>query len=373
MNRFFVWIVLVALAAGLGGVAFGALVLSPQHRAKVKMPAQPPSVVAPVAADQPVHLNVGSAFPTSAPQFGTMAAKLADKVARASGASIEVSVHEPGTVVALDKLIDAVANGDLDAAWATPNLWFDRDPAFAFFGSVPFGPRGPEFLSWIYYGGGRELLDDLFAQNNIVAVPCGLAAPEAGGWFRNELRGPEDLKGLKIRFMGLGALVMQKLGAEVQQIAGGEIYHQLQLGNIDATEFSQPAIDQRLGFFQVVRNYYFPGWHQQATMIHLLVSRPKWELLSDPQKAIVEMSCGDNIREGLAEGDTLQLPAIREMKDKGAQIRKFPPAVMAALEKAWQDVASEQAEKSADFKKALDSYSAFRKDYTAWRKLNSLD
>ena len=69
----------------------------------------------------------------------------------------------------------------------------------------------------------------------------------------------EDLKGLKMRFFGLGAKVMQKLGVDTQLLAGGDIYPALERGTIDATEFSMPAIDQNLGFYNIAKHYYFPA------------------------------------------------------------------------------------------------------------------
>ena len=374
MNMALARMVLAVLAAALLGVLFGALVLPMGNRHKVKpVPTPSPAVVAPIAADQPVRLNVASFYPTSAPQFGTLATQLADRVILASSGSVDVNITEPGALIPPEQALDALSSGDLDAVWASPAVWTDRDPAFAFFGAVPFGPRAGELLSWMYYGGGRELQEDLFGQINIIAIPCGVAAPEAGGWFRNQLRGPEDLKGLRIRFSGLGAMVMQRLGADVQSIPAGDIYRQMEQGNIDATEYSQPALDRRLGLAQLVKNYYFPGWHQQASLIDLLVARPKWEAMSEAQRAIIEMACGDNIRIGLAEGESLQLPALQEFRKQGVEIRKFPPSILAALETAWQQTVAELSEKNPAFKKAQESFSSFRKDYADWRRLTYVD
>ena len=57
-----------------------------------------------------------------------------------------------------------------------------------------------------------------------------------------------------MRFFGLGARAVQKLGVQTQLIAGGEIFQALQLGTIDATEFAMPAVDLGLGFHQVAKH-----------------------------------------------------------------------------------------------------------------------
>lgn len=362
--------IMIALVAALAGALFGALVLGGKPRPKVKTAAPPaPTIVAPAPIDQPVSLNMASQYPSTAPQFGTLAVNLAAKVARASGGSVDIAVSEPGAALPIDQAFDALANGDLDALWSSPTSWVDKDSAFAMFGGVPFGPRAAEFLGWIYYGGGRDLQQELFAPYGIVAIPCAVTAPEAGGWFRDEIRSPADLKGLNIRFMGLGGRVLEKLGARVQHLPGGDIYEEIQAGNIDATEFSQPAIDLRLGLFQVVKNYYFPGWHQQSTLIDLMIAQKKWDALSDSQRSVVELACGDNIREGLAEGGGLQVAALAELKAKGVEIRRFPPAVVDALQKTWQEIVAEEGAKNPAFKKAWESYSAFHAGYGMWRKI----
>jgi TRAP-type mannitol/chloroaromatic compound transport system substrate-binding protein len=172
-----------------------------------------------------------------------------------------------------------------------------------------------------------------------------------------------------MRFFGLGAKVMEKLGVATQQLAPGEILQALQLGTIDATEFSLPAMDQRLGFHQVAKYYYFPGWHQQATFFDLMISKKKWDALSEQHKAIIEHACGDQIRESIAEGEALQWRAIREMQEKsGVQVRRWPAEILAAYEKAWNEVVAEESARNPNFKRVWDSYARFRADYAIWRE-----
>jgi TRAP-type mannitol/chloroaromatic compound transport system substrate-binding protein len=238
---------------------------------------------------------------------------------------------------------------------------------------VPFGPGIPEYLAWIHNGGGLQLSRELFGRHGVYNIPCALIPPEASGWFRKEIRTPEDLKGLKMRFFGLGARAMNKLGVATQLLAPGDIFQALQLGTIDATEFSLPSMDQKFGFYQVAKFYYFPGWHQQATFIDLYVHKKKWDALSDPHKAIIEQGCGDNIREAIALGEATQFKAMREMQDKhGVQIKRWSPEIMAAMEKAWNEVIAEESAKNPNFKKVYASYAKFRADYAIWREYGYL-
>ena len=176
-----------------------------------------------------------------------------------------------------------------------------------------------------------ELPDELFGKHGIHAIPCGITPPEASGWFRKEIKSVNDLKGLKMRFFGLGAKVMDKLGVSTQLLAPGDIFQALQLGTIDATEFAMPALDEKFGFYQVAKYYYFPGWHQQASMLVLSINQKKWDALSDQHKAIIELACGDTIRDMIAEGEATQWKAMQEMRDKhGVKIMRWSPEILKA-------------------------------------------
>lgn len=324
---------------------------------------------APALAQQAkVRLNMASTFPGSMVLIGDAAKKLGDKVRQASGGEIEIRFNEPGALVPAAQSVDAVSQGSVDAAWAGAGWFAGKDSAFNMFSSVPFGPGLGEYLAWMYHGGGLTMAREMFAKYNIHNIPCALIPPEASGWFRKEIKSVADLKGLKMRFFGLGARVMEKFGVATQQLPPGEIFQALQLGTIDATEFSLPAIDQRLGFFQVAKFYYFPGWHQQATFFDLMINKKKWDTLSPQHKAIIEMACGDLIRETMAEGEAAQWRAIKEMQEKGGvQVKKWPPEILAAFEKAWNEVVAEESAKNPSFKKVWDSYAAFRANYALWK------
>jgi TRAP-type mannitol/chloroaromatic compound transport system substrate-binding protein len=326
-----------------------------------------------VIAQQKTRLNLASAFPTSLPLVGDGALKFARRVERASGGTLEIRVNEPGALVPALQAIQASAKGSVDAAWSNGAFFSGVDSAFNIFSAVPFGPGSAEFLAWTYYGGGLQLARELYGKHGVLNLPCAIFPPEASGWFRREIRTVADLGGLKMRFVGLGANVMAKLGVAPQTIAAGDIYQALQSGTIDATEFSVPSIDQKLGFHQVAKFYYFPGWHQQATFVDVYVNQKRWEGLSDQHKAVMEQACGDQIRDMIAEGEASQWRAMTEMRDKnGVQLRRWSPEILAALEKAWGEVIAEESAKNPNFKRVMDSYLKFRGDYAIWREYGYL-
>jgi TRAP-type mannitol/chloroaromatic compound transport system substrate-binding protein len=324
------------------------------------------------AADR-VRWKMGSTYPGSLTQLGTLGKRVDEKIDEVSGGNIQIKFYEPGALVPALEVFDAVSTGSIDAAFSTPGYWAGKVPALQLFGAVPFGPQAGEYLAWVKFGGGQEIFDKLYAEHGIKSLFCGLIAPEASGWFSKEINTVEDLKGLKMRFFGLGAKVMEKLGVSTQLLAGGDIYPALELGTIDATEFSMPAIDLKLGFHQVAKYYYFPGWHQQSTFFDLMINKEKWEGLDKTQQAQIEAVCNDNLAYGFAEGEAIQFAALKELQEKGVNIKKWSPEMLDAMRGAWEEVAGELAAQDADFKEAYDSLQGFRANYKIWKDIGYLD
>lgn len=320
-----------------------------------------------------VTLNLASIYPTSLALVGETAHRLSDRIKRASGGNINIKVYEPGALVPGLESIQAAAKGSVDMAWSSPGFFAGTDSAFNMFSTVPFGPAIPEYLAWMYYGGGNELMQEMFAAHDIHPLVCGIHSPEASGWFRKEIKSVGDLKGLKMRFFGFGAKVMEKMGVSTQLLAPGDIFQALQLGTIDATEFSMPTLDEKLSFYQVAKYYYFPGWHQQASLVILFVNKGKWASLGDQQQAIIELACGDMVRDIAAESEATQWRAMRDMRDKhGVKIMSWSPEILSAYEKAWNEVVAEESAANPNFRKVYDSYSTFRENYTLWREYGYL-
>ena len=327
-----------------------------------------PTVISPaVAQDKKVRIQMGGAFPSSTGILGPAQNRIVKSLRDMSGGSIDIKFFEPGALVPAGQYFDAISNGSLDAAWTVTGFFTGKDIAFAMYASVPFGPGVGEYLAWMRYGGGQKLMEDLHAKYNIVPRLCGVISPEASGWFRKEIKTLDDLKGLKMRFFGLGANAMQKLGVSTQLLQAGEIFQALQLGTIDATEFSMPAMDLALGFYQVAKFYYFPGWHQMASIGHLMISQPKWAEMSDTQKEIVKAACDQTMLQSYADGESRNSAALKQIAEKGVQVHYWNKEFLAAFKKAWDEVAVEQSAKSPEFKKAWDSLVKFRAEYKIWK------
>jgi TRAP-type mannitol/chloroaromatic compound transport system substrate-binding protein len=281
--------------------------------------------------------------------------------------------YEPGALIPAFECFDAVGKGSVESCWTASGFHTGKYPALAFFSTVPFGPAVGEFLGWKQHGGGNELRAEIYAKHGLIALDSFAISPETSGWFRNEIKSLQDLKGLKMRFFGLGALVMQKLGVSTQLLPPGDVYQALERGVIDATELAMPTIDIRMGFHQIVKYNYFPGWHQQSSVGELLMNKKAWDALPDQFKAIVEIALGEATMNVYVESEHSQFAAMKEYQEKhGVKVMRWSDDDLAAMEKAWLEVLAEESAKDPLFKKIADHYLDYRKKYLVWGQAQAM-
>jgi len=320
------------------------------------------------AEAQRVRWKMHSAFGSKLIVLGEGASNVANDITAMSGGELQVRFFEPGALIPGTAYYDAVSSGSVEAAFGTPAFSVNKNMAYAFFSAVPFGPNAGEYLAWMRYAGGEDMARELYARDNIRFNLCGIIAPEASGWFRNEIKSTEDLRGIKMRFLGLGAKVMEKFGVSTQLLAAGDIYPALELGTIDATEFSMPAIDKELGFHQVAKHYYFPGWHQQSTLNEFSIHKPAYDKLSDTHKAIVKGACDSNVMFMFTRGEATQFAAMKSLQESGVTVHRWSDDVLGQFEKAWQEVVAEEIAGNEDAQKIWASLTEFRADYQIWKE-----
>ncbi|MCB2101566.1 MAG: TRAP transporter substrate-binding protein [Rhodobacterales bacterium] len=326
----------------------------------------------PASAAEKVRWKVPVGFPSTLPALGDNAPWVADMLKVASGGNVQLKIFEPGKLVPPFQIMEAVKEKKVQAGYTWIGYDMGKIPALPLLAAVPFGLEPWEYMAWWYYSDGQKLAEELYAPHNVHPVLCGLIGPETAGWFAKEITSLNDIKGLKIRFAGLGGKVMQKAGASVTVLPGAEIYQALEKGAIDATEFSLPEVDQKLGFNQIVKNNYFPGWHQTFTSLHLIVNKEIWDGLTDESKGIINLGCMAGVTNSLAKAEAHQGPVMAGFPAKGVTPRKLPMDVLKELYKLSQEVFQEEADKDPMFKKIWESQKAFHKTYALWKSYGFL-
>ena len=322
------------------------------------------------AAETAVAVNwrVPVAFATTLAVLGDNAMWVTDAIARSSAGTMQLAPYEPGEIVPALNIVDAVREGKVPAGYTWLGYDQGKIPASPLFGAVPFGMEPWEYTAWWYEAGGRELAEALYARYAVHPVLCGLIGPETAGWFRTPIESLADMQGLKIRFAGLGGKVVERLGASVTVLPGGEIFQALEKGAIDATEFSLPNADQALGFDRIAKLNYYPGWHQPYTAMHLVVYAERWQALTDAQRAIIDTACTAGVIRNLADSEATQGPVLAGFPSRGVSAIRLPDPILRELNKVADAVLAEEAANDEDFRIIHASQRKFRDEYALWKR-----
>jgi TRAP-type mannitol/chloroaromatic compound transport system substrate-binding protein len=319
-----------------------------------------------------VRWPVPMAFGSNLVALGDAMPWVAQQLDKMSGGRIKLQVFEPGKLVPALAVFDSVADGKSEAGYTWMGYEVGKVPAAALFGAVPFGMESPEFMAWMYFGGGNELLRELFKPHNVYPIFCGTIGPEGAGWFRKEINSADDIKGLKFRAAGYGGDIYKEVGASVTLLPGGELFQALEKGVLDGTEFSLPTVDEQLGFYKVAKFYYMPGWHQPSTNQYLYVNLAAWNKISPATQAMIETTCTAAVTIALAKSEALQGKTLAKFEKEGVQVKQVNPALLKVFQAATKKVMAEKAAANAQFKKVYDSQQAFMAQNQKWKEFGYL-
>lgn len=324
-----------------------------------------------VARAQVRHWRMVTSWPKRLPGPGMSAERVAERIAALSGGRLQITVHAAGEVVPAFEVLDAVGGGVAELGHTAAFYWQGKQPAAAFYTTVPFGLTPNEHVAWIEAGGGQALWDEMYAPFGAKPFMGGNTGVCMGGWFRREIKGLDDLKGMKIRSLGLGGEVYRRLGATPQTTPPGEILTSLQSGVLDGAEFVGPGTDIALGLYRVAPNYYGPGFNKPNGTGECIVGLKVWEGLDAEFKAIVAHACAAEASFALAEMERLNAEALAALTERhNAALRSFPPAVIAAARREAGLVLSEIAGRNALARKVHDSYVGFRDRTASWSRVS---
>lgn len=298
--------------------------------------------------------------------------KLMDKTLREmSGGDMGFNLYGAGELVPAGEILESVGSGAIPAGWTFLGQWGGQVPV-AQIGATPFGAGPGVFASWLHLGGGLEIIQRGFDPLNVKVLACHITNPEPGGWFNKEINSVDDFNGLKMRMSGVGARVLNELGASAQYLPAGEIYLALERGRIDATEFSLPIIDKQLGFNEIAKFYYYPGWHQPASADVLLINMDVWNGFSDQERAMMNAACQTSLMWTLNAAPPLQTPQIEEFEAGGTVVKRFPDEVIAELRTLTETVLEGEAEKDALYGEAYRSMKAYAASADRWNELQTI-
>jgi TRAP-type mannitol/chloroaromatic compound transport system substrate-binding protein len=327
-------------------------------------------------AATPVSLRFQSTWPAK-DIFHEYAMDFASKVNAMSGKELKIEVLPAGAVVKAFDLLDAVSKGTLDGGHGVIAYWYGKNSAVALWGSGPaFGMDANMLLAWHYYGGGKQLLDEIYKDMNmdVVSMLYGPMPTQPFGWFKKPVTNAEQMKGVKFRTVGLAVDMYKDLGAAVSPLPGGEIVPAMDRGLLDAAEFNNASSDNLLGFPDVAKVCMLQSFHQPSEQFEILFNKKKYDSLTTEHKSIIkhaiEASSADMSWKAI---DRYSKDYIDMSTKKGVKFYKTPDAILRKQLQAWDKIMAAKSAENPAFKKVLESMRAFAGRAVRWQNDTNVD
>jgi TRAP-type mannitol/chloroaromatic compound transport system substrate-binding protein len=320
-------------------------------------------------AQAPISLRFQSTWPTK-DIFHEYALDFAKKVNDMTGGRLKIEVLPAGSVVKAFELLDAVNKGTLDGGHGVLVYHYGKAPALALWGSGPAFAMDPNMLlAWHYYGGGRQLLEEIYKSINIEvqSFVYGPMPTQPFGWFKKPVSKIEDMKGLKYRTVGISIDMFTAMGAAVNALPGGEIVPAMDRGLLDAAEFNNASSDRALGFADVSKVCMLQSFHQCSEQFEITFNKKRYDTLPPELKAIianaVEAASADMSWKAIDRYSKDYL----ELQKNGVKFYKTPDAILKKQLEIWDQIIAKKGAESPLFKKVLDSQRAFAERTARWQ------
>ena len=340
---------LKAASAGAGGAALGFPMIA--------------------KSQGPISMRWQSTWPAK-DIFHEYAQDFAKKVNDMAGGELRIEVLPAGAVVPAFGLIDAVSKGTLDGGHGVVAYWYGKNAAMALWGSgAAWGMDANMVLAWHKYGGGKELLAEIYQGLNldVQSFLYGPMPTQPLGWFKKPVTKTTDFKGLKFRTVGLSIDIFTGMGAAVNALPGGEIVAALDRGLLDAAEFNNTSSDKALGFPDVSKICMLKSWHQSGEQFEVIFNKTKYNGLNEKLRAIianaVEASSADMSWKAI---DRYSKDYI-ELQKAGVKFYATPQTILNDQLRIWDEVVAKKEGENPMFKKVNASMRDFAQRATKWQ------
>jgi len=322
----------------------------------------------PAGAKDTITWRMATSWPTTLPLLHEAALDFAQTVARASGGRMVIDVVDPGQHKQPVGVLDLVKSGEFALGHTTAQYYARQIPAIDYFTAVPFGLTAVENHIWMEEAGGRALFERIMAAHGVVPFLVGNTNVQMGGWYNREIKEPGDFQGLRIRVSGITGTVLERFGAKPVGLPFGKIVEAFASRQIDAADVVGPAIDASLPIAEHAPYYYAP-WHEPDVAMHLFVAKARYDALPPDLKEILAVSARSAALRSIGRAQHQNAIAMAKLLAAGVKTRRFPPALVKALQGATEAVLIEAGGRDADSKAVIDSFRAVRDRAAAYAPL----
>lgn len=360
----------LAAKGALGAAATGLVGCNTAPSGATATPEELAQAVQSDAALPEIAWEIATSWPLSLDTIFGGADVFSQRVTALSGGKFRITARAAGELAGATEVLNVVEQGSIPAGHTASYYYTGKSPATAFGTALPFGLTDRQQNAWLYEAGGLQLMQDFYRERfGVIQFPAGNTGVQMGGWFNKEVNSVADLSGLKMRIPGLGGQVLSRLGVTVQVLPGGEIFQALQTGAVDAAEWVGPYDDEKLGFQEVTRYYYYPGWWEPGPSLEVQINLNEWNNLPQEYQEIIKVAAYEANVIMMARYDAQNPAALQRLLASGIELRPFPDDVMQAAQEAAFALYDEFSAQDSDFSAIFQEWKQFRDSVHQWHSL----
>jgi TRAP-type C4-dicarboxylate transport system substrate-binding protein len=312
-----------------------------------------------IASDKAIHWKMQASYPvgTSVMMHGVEWAKAIEAL---TGGRLKIEILPPGAMCDVKDIISYLEKGVFDCAITYGGFYTGLIPETDLEIGLPQGHRSwDEVWDVMYNRGLGDVIQEAYSEHNIKWYPCA-----ADCYYHFNTNFPvtklEDLKGKKIRALGVYGKYVQKLGASVVVVPGAEMYMAMKLGTIDGAIYGATGL-QDIKFHEVVEYYTLPTAAQIA--LSLVINKNSLAKLPADIRKLVE----DGTRYILQDTSNKYITQCKDSLNKSVnmgsvKISWLAEEEMAKMRALVKPIWDELAQKSPRMKKGVEIIKAQMRD-----------
>ena len=319
-----------------------------------------------------VRWRMATSWPKSLQILFEAADLLCQQVNIMTNGRFAITPYPAGELTGGLEVLEGVRDGTVECGHTASYYYLKHGKALAFGTTIPFGLTAAQQNAWLYYGGGLEAIQKLYADLGIINFPGGNTGTQMGGWFKKEVSTIEDFQGLKMRVPGMGGLILKRLGVEIASLSGDRIFSALETGAIDAAEWKNPHADRMLGLDKVAPYYYYPGWWEPGTTYEFQINLAQWQKLPQEYQEIFRSAAADVNTKMLAKFNAVNGEILEKMILNGTKLLPFSKNILQSSYEQALELYTEIAATDKDFRQIYQQWQAFRAEIQNWNSFNEL-
>ncbi|WP_178130659.1 TRAP transporter substrate-binding protein [Reyranella sp. CPCC 100927] len=320
-------------------------------------------------------LKMQATWPASRTLFENFT-MFARRVEELTDGQVKIEIMPAGRAISAFEVLEATHRKVIDGAHTWAGYWQGKNSAAILFTGGPGGPWGmdhQDFLGWMWWGGGQQLVEEFYREHlklNVVSIPVLISSPQALGWFKKRIETLADFKGMKCRQTGVAGRIFNEMGMRTVNIPGDEIMPAAERGTIDCAEWIGGVEDLRFGFQTIWKFHYAPSLHESVSIGDVLINGDVWKDLGRQHQEIIRAAATEVLIKWWVGWQKQNADAVRELQEKHkVHVLQTPNEIHTEFLKAWDRVAAREAERNPFFKKVMDHQKAWASSVVPAKRL----